>query len=1173
MIPRNLDELRRHMAYSQRSESAFHDETSLQSLAFTNTSAGIADEQDGGIGRMGPHAVYEHPTFTQPPPREWPSSQSHLKQHDRRISEQQPPRQGGFQDQQSQSQSQAFSQQPAMAFRSRSSAEHARMFRSSQPDPLPRFLPYSTNDNGEMQQDLPQQLSACTVVPQADRDCSREAKMANHEATNKPRIQSFCSSQNMSAATGAPRIPQALSQSCSTQAETVASTQRATSCGPPKVSSSDLPKGSLCANSEAGSEEEDAAAVHEIRRSREARRLSQEAHQPSGAYCSSNRIYRKPEAIRKHMESNACKWTADSQTQNQVLPARNSDSASSPQQQTAGCSLGGSTGQESCLPLHFNSQFASQPLPPFKSRPMDPQFASETQLDVRASRQLVAVQSGSALEANALAAQLISRKEGLPPGAAPALPNQRNHANRPGSSWLQESMPLQNSAREQQNSPLSSGVSTCLEELPLEQLLGRLSDKDVQRDVGDPSKTQRSPLQPAAKPDSAVQPPPNSLLRCPEEALALAAFQESCEPVKESCPTLLSNGVSAAASNSLVQRTSPQSHKEAKPQPAAAKAGAPRAQPSQRSCAVQTQLKMSYPRNKSKKRLCREQRVKLEGAAPKRRGAKGQEGGKKEPEQAAKVLPRPATTTTKRCTSISKKISQKREAKSREVKSEFPKKQSQRLSCLHQDKKEEAEVLRQQSMEFPLLLVGAHFHIKEKQSACWESCIIGEYYPSTRRHEVTLASSAQKKLHRFLLSSGTRTLVSNSAPSHVELPKIGSLPTDGSEQRRNLERRLQAQLKDGSRSRDVKRLADPLVKHLLRVAGNPSYRDTRQSIIVTGKTLICELLRRFPCRRLVARRQGLDALKSHFFSGDSLTRTGCGMRLDNSTKQQCQQPADGDGDRGRPVTTSLTTFDVETHFVSNRILRKVAGLHSYDDGCIAEMRMPEQRADLGNIRLLLCLGRLPQTFGQSNTKDAFSASAPNPMESGAAGTLLRTAAALQWQGVWILPSCPDIFNPLAIRASQGALFWLPFRRGSFEELVALCRAKDLAICVPDSSGIPVTTAGIFETKKGVCLVLDTRIMNSVGNGGVQKVTRAEARYSDKNAVSDVRGHASPRKAIPDVCKFKPDVSLSLGDVAPESSMELLHPISVASLLLYNVKQKHFPALHGSPFVFSRGHRL
>lgn len=53
----------------------------------------------------------------------------------------------------------------------------------------------------------------------------------------------------------------------------------------------------------------------------------------------------------------------------------------------------------------------------------------------------------------------------------------------------------------------------------------------------------------------------------------------------------------------------------------------------------------------------------------------------------------------------------------------------------------------------------------------------------------------------------------------------GLRAVDAAEHRKRLERRLQAQLSDGGRSKDVKRLGDPLVRHLLRVAGNASYRS------------------------------------------------------------------------------------------------------------------------------------------------------------------------------------------------------------------------------------------------------------------------------------------------------------------------------------------------------------
>lgn len=97
---------------------------------------------------------------------------------------------------------------------------------------------------------------------------------------------------------------------------------------------------------------------------------------------------------------------------------------------------------------------------------------------------------------------------------------------------------------------------------------------------------------------------------------------------------------------------------------------------------------------------------------------------------------------------------------------------------------------------------------------------------------------------------------------------------------------------------------------------------------------------------------------------------------------------------------------------------QVAGFQSYDDGCVAEMRMPDQADDFADIRLLLCLGHIPPSLGRIDQSTRASKHSPEGLDSGTVGTLLRTAAALQWQGAWILPSCPDVFNPLAIRASQ-----------------------------------------------------------------------------------------------------------------------------------------------------------
>ena len=227
-------------------------------------------------------------------------------------------------------------------------------------------------------------------------------------------------------------------------------------------------------------------------------------------------------------------------------------------------------------------------------------------------------------------------------------------------------------------------------------------------------------------------------------------------------------------------------------------------------------------------------------------------------------------------------------------------------------------------------------------------------------------------------------------------------------------------------------------------------RNLRQSVIVTGKTLVCELLTNFPCRRLAVRRRSLAALQAtlpslHRFVDTSIKRHNSASTDDN------ELPPSNLHDPSSIKAHPRLNANVETHFVSNRILRKVrqlsmlgianaflvaysvnkpsnfcsiffqvAGFHSYDDGCVAEMRMPEPAENWGNIRLLLCLGNIPSSLGSIRRDQTPTASSVNSdfLDPGTVGTLLRTAAALQWQGAWILPSCPDIFNPLAIRASQ-----------------------------------------------------------------------------------------------------------------------------------------------------------
>ena len=73
-------------------------------------------------------------------------------------------------------------------------------------------------------------------------------------------------------------------------------------------------------------------------------------------------------------------------------------------------------------------------------------------------------------------------------------------------------------------------------------------------------------------------------------------------------------------------------------------------------------------------------------------------------------------------------------------------------------------------------------------------------------------------------------------------------------------------------------------------------------------------------------------------------------------------------------------------------------------------------------------------------------------DPGNLGTLIRTALALGWQGVFFLPGCADPFSDKVLRASRGALFRLPWREGSWEELAHLKKEEGLHAYSADVEG-------------------------------------------------------------------------------------------------------------------------
>ncbi|EIE26630.1 hypothetical protein COCSUDRAFT_46165 [Coccomyxa subellipsoidea C-169] len=59
------------------------------------------------------------------------------------------------------------------------------------------------------------------------------------------------------------------------------------------------------------------------------------------------------------------------------------------------------------------------------------------------------------------------------------------------------------------------------------------------------------------------------------------------------------------------------------------------------------------------------------------------------------------------------------------------------------------------------------------------------------------------------------------------------------------------------------------------------------------------------------------------------------------------------------------------------------------------------------------------------------------------GSLMRTAAGLGWDGVYLLPGCCDPFNDKALRASRGAAFKLPIAVGDWQGLGQIAEHHNL----------------------------------------------------------------------------------------------------------------------------------
>ena len=183
---------------------------------------------------------------------------------------------------------------------------------------------------------------------------------------------------------------------------------------------------------------------------------------------------------------------------------------------------------------------------------------------------------------------------------------------------------------------------------------------------------------------------------------------------------------------------------------------------------------------------------------------------------------------------------------------------------------------------------------------------------------------------------------------------------------------------------------DSAVKHCVKLRTQRSYRESNQSVVLSGADLVRELAH------------------VEFLSLFHM--------------------------KGTPLPPAAVTNGARVIAVTEGVMSKITGLESVGASTLAaEVELPAL-ADFeswspGQLRRLLALERC--------------------QDPGNLGTLLRTALGLGWDGVFLLPGCADHFNEKAMRASRGACFKLPVAVGNLEDWRRVADHHGLACIAAD----------------------------------------------------------------------------------------------------------------------------
>ncbi|BAM42241.1 uncharacterized protein TOT_040000611 [Theileria orientalis strain Shintoku] len=233
--------------------------------------------------------------------------------------------------------------------------------------------------------------------------------------------------------------------------------------------------------------------------------------------------------------------------------------------------------------------------------------------------------------------------------------------------------------------------------------------------------------------------------------------------------------------------------------------------------------------------------------------------------------------------------------------------------------------------------------------------------------------------------------------------------------------------------------------------------------------------------------------------------------------------------------------------VSKKLLQKIGNLYSYKNGLVAEVPLPEPSSSLGVPRLVLAV--CPSNKAKSRISGANL------------GTIIRSAQALEWQGVYVLKNDQiDLFDPLTIRSSQYSLSTLPYLKGTVSEIIEFIKSNNLLACHCANDGISVESDEFSDKLRSHC-----GLMLIIGH-------IPHELYTLSNKISVKSTHLSPSIDNGNSVGNSTDFSLSGDSISePIGACSVKYSLDdqvQTGIAMYLIKKLYFKHVSASPFIMS-----